>query len=275
MSFKEQCIALRRKDKTLNEIVAITGRSKTSVYFHIKDIPLSAKKQEEISEHTRQQARKIAAARKGKALRPFKPFSAWTPNMVLLVSHLMFDGEILKRKCVYHNRSQALTDQVEQLMGDVYDFPPVLSVDRVSGVRRIGYYNVALANHLHEKALEIKREVMSWSLDYQKECIRAFFDDEGCMDFRPDRNLRRIRGYQNDQRILELIQSLLQNFDIESKFANGNEVVILGKENLLKFQREINFSKGVCLNPKRANSIWKEPIEKRELLDRAIKSFKS
>ena len=109
----------------------------------------------------------------------------------------------------------------------------------------------------------------------QREFIRAFFDDEGCMDYRPDRNLRRVRGYQNDRSILILIQKLLTSFDIGSKLQGKNEVVITGKGNLKKFQREINFSKGVRLNPRRANSIWKKPIEKRELLDMAIKSFKN
>lgn len=275
MSFRKQCIKLRKEDKTLNEIVEITGRSKTSVYFHIKDIPLSKQKQREISENTRQQARRIAAARKGKALRPFKPFSAWTPDLVLLVSHLMFDGEILKKKCIYHNRSHVLTSRVERLMCAVYDFPPIISVDKESEVRRVQYHNVALSNFLHEKALLIQKDIADWPLAHQREYIRAFFDDEGCMDYRPDRNLRRVRGYQNDRLVLIQVQTSLQNIGIESKLANGNEVVISGKQNLIRFQKEINFSKGVRLNPKRANSIWKEPFEKRELLDRAIKSFKS
>ena len=274
-SFKEQCIELRKKDKTLNEIVKITGRSKTSVYFHIKDIALSSRKQKEISKNIRQQARKIAAARKGRSLRQFKPFLEWTSETVLLISHLMFDGEILKRKCVYHNRSVALTNRVQKLMLLVYNFPPIVSVDKTSEVRRVSYHNVALSNYLHDKALEIRKSISNLPLKYQREYIRAFFDDEGCMDYRPQRNIRRVRGYQKDRRVLVSIKSLLERFKIESKIREPNEIVIYGKENLLRFQQEINFSKGVRLNPRRANSIWKQPIEKRVLLDRAIKSFKT
>lgn len=274
-SFKQQCIELRLKDKTLNEIVKITGRSKTSVYFHIKDIQLSTRKRAEISENSRQLALKISGARKGKSLRPFKPFTTWTPKLVLLVAHLMFDGEILKKKCVYHNRSLALVKRVEGLMSDVYDFPAKIAIDKKSGVRRVQYHNVELANFLYQRALELQRNIAVRSLDEQREFVRAFFDDEGCMDVRLDRKLRRIRGYQNNKQILQLVKRLLKNFDIDSRLQSTNEIVISGKENLKKFQREINFSEGVCLNPKRTNSIWKRNIEKRELLDLAIRSFKT
>lgn len=85
---------------------------------------------------------------------------------------------------------------------------------------------------------------------------------------------RMVRGYQNDQSVLLIVRELLKNFKIESKLAGRNEVVINGKENLIKFRDEINFSKGVRINPKRTNSLWKKNLEKRKLLDMAIASFK-
>lgn len=274
-SFKQQCVELRKKDKTLNEIMEITGRSKTTVYFHIKDIELSKKKKAEIEEQSRKQARKNAAARKGVALRPYKTFDQWTPELVLLVSHLLFDGEILRSRCTYNNRSKSLTDRVERLMTTVYEFPAKLNIVEFSEVRRVQYFNVELASFLNTKARELLKVIVTMPQSSQCEFLRAFFDDEGCMDYRPKSNRRRIRGYQKDEKILFLIQELLKNFAIEAKIREPNEVVISGKENLQKFRKEINFSQGVCLNPKRANSIWKKPIEKRVLLDMAIKSFKN
>lgn len=265
---------MRMKDKTINEIMAITGRSKSSIHFHIRDIPLSQKKQEQISERIIKQAIAIAGARKGKSLRPFKSFEKWTPELVLLVSHLMFDGEIIKRKCAYNNRSQSLIDRVEKLMRIVYDFEPKYYIDKVSGVTKISYHNVALANYLRERALELQVGIISLGKEEQREFIRAFFDDEGCMDFRPERNLRCVRGYQKDREILVLIKKLLSNFDIQATIREPNEVVITRKENLEKFQKEINFSKGVCPNPNRSNGLRKILVEKREILDQAIKSFK-
>lgn len=274
-SFKEQCIELRKKDKTLNEIVEITGRSKTSVYFHIRDIPLSKKKQKEISRNARKRALAVSASRRGKSDREYKEFDTWTPDSVLLVAHLIFDGDLRRTTCGYSNRSKALINCVEKLFKLVYGYPAKRHFDTRSGVINIRHHNVALAGYLIKKSNKLIAEIEDLPQKHQREFIRAFFDDEGCMDVRLNKNLRRIRGYQNDKHFLDLIVRLLKNFDIESTFKKPNEVVITGKENLKKFQKEINFSKGVRLNPNRTNSLWKKDIEKRTLLDIAIKSFKT
>ncbi len=274
MSFKQQCIELRKKDLTLNEIVKITGRSKTSVYFHIKDISLSNKKKKEVSQNAKVRALKNSAARKGKALRSFKPFSEWTPDLILLVAHLMFDGEIQKKRCCYNNRSESLIQRVEKLMRIVYSYDGNKHYDKRSGVIKISFNNVELGEFLKQKSSELIDEVDKMLPVYQREFLRAFFDDEGCMDYRIKTNKRRVRGYQKDKTVLVLVQKLLKGFAIDATLQGKNEVVISGKENLVLFQKEINFSKGVRLNPNRTNSIWKKDIEKRELLDMAIKSFK-
>lgn len=273
-SFKQTCIGLREKDYTLNEIVKITGRGKTSVYFHIKNIPLSALKQRSISEASKKRALDNSANRKGKSLRSFSSFPEWTPQMVLLVSHMMFDGELKKGRCRYHNRSRTLVERVEQLMRLIYEYPPKKTVDSLSGVITLGFYNVALQAYLYERSQDLITNIVSLPQELQKEFLRAFFDDEGCMDYRMLINKRMIRGYQDDRQILLLVEDLLGNFGIESTLQGRNEVVIRGKENLIKFRDEINFSKGVSINPNRTNSIWKKNIEKRVLLDMAIESFK-
>lgn len=270
-SFKQICIDLRRKDHTLNEIMILTGRSKSTVYQHIKDIPLSAEKRLQIAENSRKLALRVADARRGIAKRPFKSFNEWTAEMVLLTSHLMFDGRLAKA-CEYNNRSLSLIKRVERLMANVYDFPPKQSRYDLTGVHRISYHNVALANFFRTKSRELVSCVGTLPTEYQREFIRAFFDDEGCMDARIKK--RMVRGYQNDRTVLQVVQQLLANFGIDSKLQGRNEVVISGKENLIKFRDEINFSKGVRINPNRTNSLWKKNLEKRKLLDMAIASFK-
>lgn len=270
-TFKETCIELRKRDRTLNEIMAITGRSKTSIYAHIRDIPLSQRKRAQIAENSRRLALGVASARRGVALRPFKPFQHWTPETVLVTAHLMFDGR-LGKSCDYNNRSVALINRVKHLMTIVYDFPPRPYINLITGVLRISYHNVALANFFKAKSNELLNNIEKLPLPCQKEFLRAFFDDEGCMDARSKK--RMVRGYQNDQSVLLIVRELLKNFKIESKLAGRNEVVINGKENLIKFRDEINFSKGVRINPKRTNSLWKKNLEKRKLLDMAIASFK-
>jgi hypothetical protein len=73
---------------------------------------------------------------------------------------------------------------------------------------------------------------------------------------------------------LELIQKLLKDFNIESKIdSKYKEIVISRKESLIRFRNEINFSRGIYINPKRRNSIWKQKLEKREILDKIINSY--
>jgi len=274
-TFKQQCLELRKKDYTLPEIVKMTRRPKTSVYFHIRDFPLSHSKKEGIRELQGARIRKFSLARKGKSMRDFRRFSEWNKDGVLLISHLLFDGEIYHGGCAYNNRSMALIERVTKAMENMYDFEPKRYKNSLTGVSRIAYYNVALSAYVKIKAQELLQKITYFPKSFKSEFLQSFFDDEGCIDFRPKNNCRRIRGYQKDTRILFIVQKLLTDFEIESKIQMPNEVVIVGKENLIKFQRKINFSRGVRINGKRSNSIWKQSLEKRDILQRAIASYQS
>jgi len=272
--FKEQCILLRKQGHTLTEIMQRLGRSKTSIFFHIRDIPLDAEKIRAIRKASGIRIRQYAIARKGKSTRPFKRFGKWTPDMVLLVAHLIFDGEI-RNGGIYNNRSEALIKSVERCMHSIYDFEPTRYKNELTGVSRVSYYNVELALFLKQKANGLVKNIKKMAFRLKREFLRAFFDDEGCMDYRPQSNRRKIRGYQKNVRILKLIKSLLNDFGIDARVVKPNEVVIVGKENLIRFERKINFSPGVFINGDRANSRWKKHLEKRALLRMAIESFKN
>ena len=273
--FKKQCIALRKQDKSITEIMKITGRPKTSIYQHIKDIPLSVARIRQYRIASANRVRKYSLARKGKSVRPFRTFGSWTPETVRLVAHLLFDGEITHGGCVYNNRSLMLIRYVEKLMRLLYSFEPKQWRNRLTGVHRISYHNVALSAYMQKKATILLKEIIRLPVPCKRAFLRAFFNDEGCMDFRPATNHRKVRGYQKDVSILILVQNLLGDFDISARVVKPNEVIIVNKENLIKFEREINFSPGVYMNGNRSNSRWKKHIEKRELLRQAIKSFKN
>ena len=194
--------------------------------------------------------------------------------MVLLVAHLLFDGEIRYTVCGYSNRSILLVKRVEKLMRKVYNFDPSRRNNPQTGVSNLSYHNVALAAYFKKKSKELLAEIRNFPIGFKLEFLRAFFDDEGCMDFRPKDSTRRVRGYQKNTTILHLVQELLANFGIESHVKKPNEVVIIGKENLKKFHKEINFSKGVRVNGNRSNSVWKKSLEKREILKMAIDSYR-
>ena len=272
-AFKVQCVALRKQDYTLPEIVKKTGRSKTSVYFHIRHIPLSSAKKLSISESSRTRALHNALRRKGKSARAFQKFYRWNVKKVSLVAHLLFDGEIRPSGCVYHNRSRALIRHVERCMKEIYGFAPKRYRNPITGVVRTCHFNVALGAYMQPKADQLLEEISHLSLPLKRAFIRAFFDDEGCIDFRPHRNHRRTRGYQRDVASLVLLQSLLLSFGIIVSIEHPNEVVVSRKDNLQLFQKEINFSPGVRINGKRTNSIWKKNLEKREILKMALASY--
>lgn len=274
-TFKELCIELRKQDRSIVEIMKITGRPKTSIYTHIKDIPLSGERIKQYKNDSGKWIREFALVRKGKSTRAFKMFESWSADSVLLTAHLLFDGEIARTRCAYNNRSKALIERVERLMSKWYEFEPSRYQNKLTGVYRVTYNNVALGAYLHKKSKELLQQIKKMPAELKREFIRAFFDDEGCIDYRPKENKRSIRGYQKDVRILKIIKSLLFDFDIASRIVLPNEVVIVGKENLMKFEREINFSPGVYMNGNRSNSRWKKHAEKRELLKQAILSFKN
>lgn len=274
MTFKEQCIALRKQDYSLGEIVKITGRPKTSVYVHVHSIPLSERKLNEIRAKHGVHIRKFAIARRGKSERPFKKLHEWDAHAVFITSHILFDGDFCAGGFSYNNRSTALIKAVKSAVKKIYAFEPKRYLNPVTGVERISYFNVAFRAHVKEASARLLKDIPMLPREMKRVFLRSFFDDEGCMDFRPHKNKRAIRGYQKDVTILRIVSLLLADFNIESKYKFPNEVQIIGKQNLEKFQKEIGFSHSVRINGKRSNSIWKESLEKREILRRAIASYK-
>ena len=199
------------------------------------------------------------------------PFSRWDAALVSLVGHLMFDGEIKYSGCIYTNRSSALLNHVSRCMKTVYPFPPK-KYESLPGVFKLGYHNVELGNFFKARAQTLIGGILSMERELQRAFLRSFFDDEGSVYFIGNR--RAIRGYQHNNKILHLIQQLLRKFSIEGRVDRKyGEITISRREHIERFAREINFSKGLRINGNRSNSIWKESIEKRELLRGALAPY--
>lgn len=253
--FRKTCRQLRRQGLALTEIVEKTGRPKTSVYYHIKDVPKNKTLKHKIYKSKIESIVPYNKSRKGKSAKDRHPkkFSKWTPKLVQLTAHLTFDGETNKRGCTYSNQNQVLVNKVENLVKQVYKFKPS-KTESTPGVKRISYYNVELGLYMKKKSKKLLDSIQSIDKNCQKIFLKAFFDDEGCISVHGSK--RTVRGYQHNYKILKLIKSLLKNFNIDSRVDKKyNEIIISRKENLIKFQKEINFSKGVCINPDRKNSI--------------------
>lgn len=275
----EKCRTLRSKGFTLGEIIRTTQLPKTTVFDHIRDIPLPIAVQERIRKETIERLRKfsikIGRKRKGKCFpgRIVPKPIGWTNKLLFLVAHFMFDGEIQSHSCIYQNRNEDLINRVKFLMKRIFGLEPRNYLNKKTGVRRISYHYVELADYIREKAKELKKYIRNAPLLEKKIFLQTFFDDEGCVSWRQRK--KEVRGYQHNLEILRLIQKLLKDFNIKCRIDEKyKELVIRRKQNLMKFRDKINFSKGVFINPGRKNSIWKQKLEKREILQKIIHSYK-
>lgn len=275
-SFSRRCAVLRKRGYTLGEIAQLTDRPKTSVYFHIKNIPKSERLKKKIRDIQFEKIRGKGPV-KGKSLlgRHWNSFQEWSPGRVNLVAHIMFDGAIRTSGILYHNRSEALLKNFRDKMNEVCFFLPKRYNDR-SGVSRVAYHNVELVPFFKNKVRILGREITGLPKEFKRQFLKAFFDDEGSIDFRPALHIRRVRGYQHYKRRLLLIQELLADFKISSYVdSRFFEIIISGKNNLETFKNEIDFSPGIKVNGDRSNSIWKKSPEKRRILAAALNSYRS
>jgi len=274
----QQCRALRRDGFSLREISRLTNIPYTTLYSYVRDI-VTPKILENIKYKQIQNTNRLInfnrTVKKGRCIPGrvvIKP-KVWSDDLVYLVAHFMFDGDIRTHSCTYYNRNKALISRVIFFMKKVFNLKPRLSLNTVSGVYRASYYYVELAIYMHQKSKELIEYIKQAKIKEQIIFLKAFFDDEGCTGLWQGKRL--VRGYQKNLEILKLIQKLLNNVNINSRVdSTYKEIVISGRDNLIKFQNIINFSEGVYINPLRKNSIWKKKLSKRYILQKIITSYK-
>lgn len=266
---------LRTEGFTLTEIINKTGISKTTVFDHIQNIPKSKYLKEKIRLARLKAQGIVAARRRGKSVKTYlflKP-EKWSSEFVNLISHFLFDGQLSRTSCGYNNRSQILIQAVIQGMEKylkVEDYK--IYTNTYTGVIRVAYHNVEIAGFIKTKIQELLEYIPSAPTTHKISFLRAFFDDEGSINFR--NNGRAVRGYQHSQKLLELIKGLLVDLKIESIIDKRYvEISISKRDNLLKFQKLINFTSGLTVNGNRSNSIWKKDLEKRKILQMALDSY--
>ncbi|OHA97590.1 MAG: hypothetical protein A3C63_02355 [Candidatus Zambryskibacteria bacterium RIFCSPHIGHO2_02_FULL_39_82] len=265
---------LRVSGFTLTEIVNHTKIAKSTILPYINNIPLSAYLKEKIRLAKLDGQRRGATSRRGISIKNYSFLTPekWNVDMVNLVAHFLFDGSITRTSCIYYNRSEILVNMMACKMRDLLQVSDYKTYTTPEGVKRVSYHNVEIATFIRRKAGELLEYIPKDSREHKISFLKAFFDDEGSVGF--SRKKRRVRGYQHSIEILTLIKGLLKDLDIESVIDNRNvEISITRKENLLKFQKLINFTPGLCVNGNRSNSVWKKDLEKREILQMAIGSY--
>lgn len=276
LNLKSECRKLRRQGWSLTDIAKSKKLSKTTIYDWIRDIKLSSVAQKILWDNY---IIKLVESNKNKKNFGFKRRklkkkpNSWSKDLIYIVSHFIFDGEIRGSGCLYSNRSKTQIDRMKKLMKKKFDLTPIILV-KSDGVIRIAYHYRNLSDYIKSKADDLFNYILNVSKNKKRIFLQSFFDDEGCVSWDDRFRRRRIRGYQHSKGILKLIRKLLKEFDIESKIDKRNtEICISQKQNLIKFQKEINFSSGIYINPNRKNSIWKKKLEKRKILKNAINSY--
>lgn len=265
---RRKCRELRRKEISLEKIINVVHLPKTTVYDQIKDIPISLNTKKRFREETIARLNKFNKQKKG---RPVPKPKTWSEELIYIVAHFMFDGEIAKGGCIYYNRSKFLINRMGQMVKKIFSLDPIIRITP-DDVIRLQYYFVEFRNYINKKTQELLDYIPTASKKEKKVFLKAFFDDEGGVYY--SGRARRIRGYQHSRKILYLVQNLLKVFDIISRIDNRyTEVDITGRKNLFRFRDQINFSPGIYINPDRKNSLWKNKIEKRKILEKAISSY--
>lgn len=270
----DQCRKLRENGFTLGEIMKKVNLAKTTIYGHTRDIPISLATRERVyREATKRINEYNIRERRGKCVPGrifFKP-SKWSHELVYVLAHLLFDGRITRRGFEYFNRNSSLYEGVREAIKNLFGINSKI-FPRDYGVKQIRYYYVELGMYAQEKSSELLDYILTASREDKRIFLRAFFDDEGSVHFKQ----RIVRGFQHNVKILALVQKLLKDFGIDSRIdSTYYEIVISRKQNLINFKNELGFSKGIFINPERSNSVWKQKLEKREILDRALASYQN
>ncbi|MCX6811265.1 MAG: hypothetical protein NT039_01025 [Candidatus Berkelbacteria bacterium] len=262
------------KGYSLNELVQVIKIPKTTVHDWVShETILSRKAQKRIRQRCLNGVLTANRNRRKKIIKPLK----WSTELVSILGHFLFDGypEIKKRGYVYCSRNLSQIRRIKKLMLKNFGLSPHYRITNKK-IIRVEYNSVELYEFINKKIKKLLSYILKSPKEHKRSFLRAFFDDEGGIYYYrgEKRASRTVKGFQYSLKILKLIENLLQTFGINSCVKRDrNEIVIRGRENLIRFQKEINFSAGIYINHQRKRSYWKYRIDKRTILKRAIQSY--
>ncbi len=273
--FVNACKRLRKEGFSLTSIMVESKLPKSTVYGYIKDIKLTQDQKAEINRKRNELRKSRTNPRKGTCLpgRHIKTPINWDPHIVHVVAHFMFDGHVRDCGCTYYSRSKYQIEHLKNLIGQIFAIEPILHT-RTDKVIVMAFHNVEFAAYIKERINEIFPYLRTKATREEKRVfLKTFFDDEGNIYYNC-KDKRRVRGYQESREVLQDIAFLLKEFGIIARVDMHSKVVeFSGRENLVTFMQEINFSPLIFINPKRKNTIWQKKIKKREILEKAISSY--
>ncbi len=271
---KEEIVKQRLLGTSLKKLAREFDLPKSTVQWWICQLTLSDTAQEVLTERARSE--RIEALRTRRIPLPTQTQTlSFSPTLVRFIAHTLFDGSIFQDQIVYYSSHRSLADRFAREGKAIFSLEPHWFLTREK-VYRVHFYSKNLVDFLRERSKVLIQQIMRLGSRQRLEFLRAFFDDEGSVSFRPETSQRVIRGYQKDVSVLRLVASLLAQFEIESNLENlgrSPEITIRGQLNIKKFAQLINFSKGVIFRATRKNSYYSKPIEKRLVLLNLLRSY--
>lgn len=273
ISTKTKVIQLRYQGYSLNEIVRITGISKSTAQGWVRNIRLSDSARNQLIRKEREGKIKGNNSRR-KIIPNFgnNP-SKYPVQLVRFMSHAFFDGGIYKDSVNYYSSHKVLLDTFATDGLTLFGFSANEYVSKYN-IFRATYYSKNLVDFITKAKVSFFNDVVQMPDLSKIAFLKAFFDDEGTITYIPETNKKAVRGFQKDLRVLESVCTVLNDFGINSSIENIRylpEVVIRRQLDLEKFQRIVGFSPGVNFLATRKNSRYDEPVEKRLILAEAVK----
>ena len=270
---RDPCRLLRKRGYSIGQIARKLQVSESTVHWHVKNIHLTGAQREKLRSQKRELMAKVNARRRGQPLKPVlfrKP--KWSRALIHLIAHLGFDGRIDRYGCYYYSRSYPQARHVRRSLKRLLGIAPQVRL-RPNGIWVVSFCNVSVAAWLASKERELL-QVARRRQEWQRQWLQALFDDEGHLHI--SKSLRRVRASQQDPQVLHYARGFLGALGISSRVdPQAQAVEITGRSNLIRFTREVGFSPGICVNRHRKNGLWDQELEKRDLLQRALHSYRS
>jgi len=189
-----------------------------------------------------------------------------TKELAYLIAKFIGDGSITINKnralqISYHNNDKILRKEIKNYAKSYFGNIFVREANRdVTFPSIVGYILLNFCPNFGTFDSKVPNFIMK-NIEFNKSFLRAIFEDEGCIYYKKDRRML-IIGMSN-QKVITQIWKMLEKIDIEpnpirkSKMAKSffYSFTISGRENLIKFQKEIGFSEGYYKKKKLANAI--------------------
>ncbi len=267
---KEKSKALRRKGFSLNEISKRLDVSKTTIHDWVShSIELNEKARARINRliikgRKTGNFNKYRGESRGRYMKVIVKPKGWSKRLIKLIAHLAFDGGKRPGGYDYYNSKNTLINQVADLANELFGLKAHIR-EGDHGVMRAVFFSADFSRYVQRKIIELFKYIPHARIEEKRAFLQAFFDDEGNAFLDKKYRNSRVRGYQDDKKVLLIVEKLLLFFEVNSKI-DRNELVISKKADIAQFKKEINFSPNLFLNPNRKNSIWKRKITKREIL---------